>query len=49
VFVAVGGGEPGAFLGDQEARVVTLAYHVEPHHVGEFVRDAVGLKIMEEG
>src|ERR1700710_605164 len=49
MLVAVSGGQLCAFLGDPETRVVTLAHDVEPHHVGEFVSDAVRLKIMEQG
>jgi hypothetical protein len=48
VLVPVSGGQPRAFLGDEEARVVTLAHDVEPHHVGEFASDAVRLEVMEE-
>ncbi len=48
VLVAVGGGQPGAFLGDQEARAVALADDVKSHHVGEFVGDAVRLEIIEQ-
>ena len=48
VVVAVGGGQSGAFMGDQEARAVALADDVKPHHVGEFVGDAVRLEIIEQ-
>ena len=46
--VAVGGGEPGALMRNQETCAVALADNVISHHVGHFVVDAVELKIPKE-
>ena len=43
--VAVGGGEPGALMRNQETCAVALADNVISHHVDHFVVDAIGLKI----
>jgi hypothetical protein len=49
VLVAVGRGQPGTFLGDQEPGVVGAAFDVKSHHVRQLVRDAVGLIVAEGG
>ena len=46
--VAIGGGQPGALLGNSEAGAVALAYDIKSHHAGQFVGDAVGLKIGDD-
>ena len=46
--VAVGGGEPGALMRNQETCAVALADNVISHHVDHLVVDAIEVKIPEE-
>ena len=42
MLVAIGGGEPGAFLGNDETGGVAAVIDVVPHHIDQFIGDTLG-------
>jgi hypothetical protein len=49
MLVTIGSGQPRTFLSNQESRAIACACDIEPHHIGEIVRDAVRLEVGDDG